>query len=106
MATEVLLSRSHSGCCRAASIIVRSREGGFVTQNCSACGRPRAVTPSELPQRFCERCESELEVVLREKNYTYHCRTCNSFWEVATLVPHWSELFSEFGYGLDSDFEH
>lgn len=86
------------------SIIVRSREGGFITQNCAHCGKPRAIKLEDLPDRACERCNVLCEKITNNfKNYAYKCPICRKEIEVAKLVPHWDELFKECGYALEEE---
>lgn len=91
-----------SSCCGKPTILVRSREGGFVTQNCSRCGVPKSIRLDELPQLICTRCKGQL-LPFKRQNYMYECAPCGVEWELAQLVPPWHELFDECGYYLDSD---
>src|SRR5437016_560442 len=96
---------SRCGCHGKRSLIVRSREGGFVTQNCVESGQPRALQMHDLPQIDCANCGISMERFLNaDKNYAYRCSRCNKSIELASIVPHWSERFEYFGYALDSDF--
>jgi len=104
MAMTLLHGRFPSTCCsRAQTTIVLSRPNGFVTQNCSCCGKPRSVRPTDLPERYCLRCEVRLDVGYKWNNYVYRCPACGDESEVAKLVPKWNEMFDYQGYGLDSD---
>ena len=95
---------STSYCHRTKSIIVRSRQGGFVTQNCVHCGKPRAIKIEELPPWFCELCNMLCERIVNiNKNYAYKCPKCKKEIEVAKLVPHWDDLFDEWGYALEDE---
>src|SRR4051794_29674903 len=81
------------------SLIVRSRERGFVTQNCVVSGRPRALHMHELPQVDCASCGMSMETFINvENNYAYRCSRCDKSAELASIVPHWSERFEYFGY--------
>ena len=101
---NLVLRGSESSCCRAPSLIVRSRERGFVTQNCETCGKPRWVSLSELPDLSCGRCRKTLaRNTNRFKNYVYFCPDCRSEWQISDLVPRWDERFDYYGFGLDSD---
>src|ERR1043166_3003788 len=88
------------------SLIVRSREGGFVTQNCVHTGRPRAIHLQELPDIQCAQCHALMEAFTSPEtnNYAYRCPKCHRSVELPDIDPHWSERFEYFGYGLDSDF--
>jgi hypothetical protein len=55
----------------------------------------------------CPSCVAILATLLRfrndRKNYCYRCKECNDEFELASLVPHWSEHFDYDGLGLDTD---
>jgi hypothetical protein len=80
-------------------VIVRSREGGFVTQNCVNCEIPKAIRITALPDLYCGKCDNQLEKFKRQ-NYFYHCEDCEAEWDLAKLVPHWDELFEYYGYEI------
>ena len=68
-----VLFETTSNCHGVKSIIVRSREGGFVTQNCVQCGKPRAIKKEDLPMWHCIRCGAACEAILnRNKNYAFN----------------------------------
>jgi hypothetical protein len=98
----IVNGRYPSSCCQRPTIVVRSREGGFVTQNCSQCGVPKSISEDELPSLTCTRCKVALEAY-KAQNYFYRCPACASSWELAKIIPHWSKLFDECGYYVDSD---
>jgi hypothetical protein len=101
---ERILYGSQSPCHQRRSIIVRSRSGGFVTQNCEYCGKPRALQLSELPDLSCGGCGKTLErYKTRRGNYAYRCRSCARTHVLAYLVPSWAELFDEHGYAIEPD---
>ena len=52
-----LVSKRPSRCCGAPAIIVRSREGGMVSQGCTKCNAPDYVRPSDFPDTKCYTCE-------------------------------------------------
>lgn len=96
---------SISYCHQKPSLIVRSREGGFVTQNCLECGKPRTLPFSECPQLLCGGCQNPLELFIDSfKNYAYKCSRCNTSFELATIIPSWEEHFEYNGFWLDSDY--
>jgi DNA-directed RNA polymerase subunit RPC12/RpoP len=97
----VLHSRSTSPCCHAVNVLVRSRPGGFITQNCTACGKPQPLKLDELPELRCKECQVALgrfENV--RKNYSYKCISCQREWELANLVPAWHERFKYHGFAI------
>lgn len=104
---RLLYSRSNSKCCGSRSVVVRSREGGFVTQNCEQCGKPRAIRSEEFPKLKCAACQVEVGIVLVEKNYAYKCSLCGITKMVHTMVPSWEDRFSYHGYaipGVEDEF--
>jgi hypothetical protein len=52
-------------------VIVRSRRGGFVTQNCESCGNARSLAQAELPDRNCER--RAVSTILRQPGSAIYC---------------------------------
>jgi len=103
-ASSQLLFGSVSPCHRAPSVIVRSRTGGFLTQDCERCGKPRALRRDELPDLMCPRCSVALrEGVNTNGNYAYSCATCGYALELAQIVREWSDLFGYHGFGLEGD---
>lgn len=100
----LLLFGGASWCHGARSVVVRSRQGGFVTQNCETCGKPRALKRDEVPALTCQRCQIDLDQFTNaKKNYAYSCRQCEMVVALPDLVPSWSDLFEYQGYGIESD---
>lgn len=61
---------SNSLCCFKPSRIVVSRAGGFVSQNCTGCGKSRKLPSKELPDLVCKECGAALEKYINSsKNY-------------------------------------
>ena len=100
---KLLLYGTDSKCCRARSIIVKSRDGGFISQNCEECGKPRKITKAELPHLSCVECDQPLSKMVIGKNYHYCCNECEGTWEVSEIVFEWNDLFDYHGLGLDTD---
>lgn len=104
MTSTYELFGSDSRCCRSPSLIVQSRQGGFISQNCTTCEKPRRITLKELPELYCFVCCSEMEAFQNDQsNYAYYCEECDSEIELANLVPFWNEVFDEYGLGLETD---
>jgi hypothetical protein len=93
-----LFSKKPSKCCGYKALLMQSREGGLVSQNCLQCGKPGTVSLDDLPDLECDCCESILAKEIRQKNYFYACRKCNRVWQLSDNLPHWSELFEESGF--------
>ncbi|PKN99563.1 MAG: hypothetical protein CVU42_07570 [Chloroflexi bacterium HGW-Chloroflexi-4] len=99
-----LLSKSLSSCCHAPQMIVQSRQGGFISQDCEKCGKPSFISENELPDLICKKCKCKLIVGKNyRKNYIYTCPGCKSEFFVWDLVPNWQKYFDENGLGLFSD---
>lgn len=97
----VLHSRSTSPCCHAVNVLVASRSGGFVTQNCNACGTPQPINIPELPELRCKKCTVAVSKFINSRNnYAYKCTSCHKEWEVANLVPAWQEKFEYHGFAI------
>lgn len=102
---NILLCGSKSKCCGESSIIVQSRDRGFVTQNCVGCKEPRYLPSTDLPSLGCKECGIKLNTGTNNRgNYTYSCPDCKRQWELASLVFHWSDLFDYRGFGLETDY--
>jgi hypothetical protein len=98
---------SLSPCHHSLSHIVRSREGGFVTQNCISCGTPRTRPADEILTISCPNCGTQFDKIFNaNKNYAHSCHRCHFTKELAAIVPHWSDCFEYHGFGLDSDYEN
>jgi hypothetical protein len=93
-----LFSKKLSTCCGYKALLVQSREGGLVSQNCLQCGTPGTVSFENLPDLICDCCGSTLSKEIQQKNYIYACRKCKRNWRLADNLPHWSELFKESGF--------
>jgi len=101
-----LYSKKPSKCCGYQSLIVKSRDGGFISQNCLQCGKPDFISPENLPELLCDFCESDLLVTkLDKKNYFYACDKCKRNWKLADIVPHWAELFEKSGLAAHGDYD-
>ncbi len=96
-AKRLLYSNVESTCHRVKTLIVRSRQGGYVTRNCLKCGHPDYINETQLPRLSCDRCGDTLRIAMIEKNYNYTCEQCGIWWRVADQVPHWSDLFGYAG---------
>jgi len=97
---KLIYGRSDSPCCSYPSIIVLSRKGGFVTQNCVKCGKPRSIVPKEFPMKKCSECHGEMSIFIVNKNYAYKCNRCGKTATVYSLVPSWEEKFKYHGYAI------
>jgi hypothetical protein len=105
----LILSLTASACCRASELLVRSRDGGFITRDCLTCGsRADYVSLAQIPDLDCVGClrfkrAATAEPVLKERNYWYRCTGCAREWEIADIVPFWSEAFEYSGLAAPGD---
>lgn len=100
-----IYSTKLSRCCRQRALLVRSRDGGLVSQNCLECGKPEYVNESALPELVCDICNSPLMVKKVDgKNYFYVCDRCSRNWLLANSLPHWSELFQYSGLAAGGEY--
>lgn len=109
-AGKMILFGSTSYCfkCRRTSrkVIVRSRNGGFVSQDCELCGGSRYLPERDLPGLDCRRYARALET-FRDgySNYAYRCPHCRIQVLLADVVPSWQDLrFDYDGLAVESDF--
>lgn len=100
---EAIIPATTSGCCRAKSIFVLSREGGFVALACTRCYKSFHAYPFNFPSL--EHCGRKISVSLEEKNYCYRCETCKKGFRVADHVPSWRGLLPYHGLGAPGDAE-
>ena len=87
-----------SKCCHVHAILVQSMEGGFVTQNCPACGaKASTLSSSEFDSLdlwvACPQCRERMEKTrLEYSNYGFQCVSCQVGIRLAALLPRWSDI--------------
>lgn len=93
---------SISSCCHQPSIIVQSRSGGFVTQNCTNCGyRYEYLGEFDYINEvaFLIKCPYCLQTTCREvlpdKNYGFACHDCNIGLRLAAIIPDYEDLIRD-----------
>lgn len=105
-AARFLYGTDISKCCKAKTLLVKSRDGGFISQNCLRCGRSGYIAQERLPELNCDFCGGRLHVKkLDGSDYHYVCGGCNRAWKLAENLPDWSELFSYCGLAAYGDGE-
>ena len=57
-----IYSSAPSTCCGHNSLLVQSRDGGFISRDCLKCGRSDYVRPDQMPDLHCEFCDAPLAV--------------------------------------------
>jgi len=92
----------HSECCDKATLLVESsKEGRYVTANCSKCNERGYLTEDEFRQLklwvSCPRCNNKMEATMIENKfkkriYIYHCIQCNINLPFSALLPRWEDL--------------
>jgi len=100
---QVIYGRFLSRCCRARQVIVRSRDGGFVTQGCEQCGKARPIRFDELPDLSCPICLATMKAEFFNKNYSYRCKTCPRIFQLYMHVPWWNEWFAYDGVATPNE---
>lgn len=100
----ILHGKHRSSCCHSPQQIVRSRDGGFVSQNCEECGRPRTIKLTELPVVTCE-CGEVMHAGFHEHNYAYRCSVCHAICRLCDLVPRWQECYQYRGLAIGNENE-
>ncbi len=105
MTSKLLIySTTLSTCCRSRQLIVLSREGGFVTQNCTSCGNARRVREAQLPDLYCVPCGCQMAPFQGDdKCFWYSCSRCNTDYRLPDLVPWWYEYFRYCGVATPNE---
>jgi len=104
---EVFYARGSSACCGAGLMIVRSREDGFVTKNCTACGKPEYLRIRDFPNVPCPFCSRPfVSQRLDGTNYHFVCLACEKQVKVADVAPEWSEKFQRHGIAAFDEIEN
>jgi len=99
-----LYARRPSACHGARCLIVRSREGGFVSRDCIECGEAEYIRLKDFPEVKCSCCKVRFEVSLADKmNYFFVCSSCGKKMMIAEIVPHWSDRFQYHGLAAYGD---
>ena len=88
-------------------LVVKSRDGGYVSRNCEACGTSNRLRLEELGELRHEDCGGVAQpFVSARKNYSYRCTGCADEIELHELVPRWQEFGQYSGLAAtDDEFE-
>jgi hypothetical protein len=88
---------STSPCCKQPTLLVQSMEGGYVTRNCSECGKKQPLSNSAFLDELnlwvaCPVCKRRMQPGIFDKNYGFGCDTCNGWLKLSDLLPWWEEI--------------
>jgi hypothetical protein len=94
-----------SECHGSPTLLVQSMTGGFVSANCSACGKKQTLGKADFFNLFlwvsCPRCRARMEPEMLSRvngacqlagNYGYKCDKCQIYILFADLLPRWQDL--------------
>jgi hypothetical protein len=86
-----ITGKNLSSCHNVPTVIVQSMEGGFVTRNCSICGKKETL-PQEVFKSLelwvaCPNCKKAMSAEMIEGNYCYLCKSCDTFIKFSDLLP-------------------
>jgi hypothetical protein len=105
--TRMLNSLTKSRCCGVDALLVKSRDGGFITKNCTSCEKPDTVRPNEIPDQNCDRCKGGpdglIGVIEKYDGYYYRCERCRDECKISDILPHWSTKFRYWGLAAPGD---
>lgn len=77
-------------------VVVRSKDGGYVTANCNKCGKQDTVRREDFDNiRYkcpCPVCQVPMKPTMLEMNYCYKCDLCDLFVWLADLVPDYQQF--------------
>ncbi len=91
-----IIGPHESYCCQKPTLLVQSMKGGFVSANCSQCGRDRSLKWDEFLALdlwvSCPKCRIRAEAGKVDGNYGFRCPECNWRCYLASLLPMYDEL--------------
>ena len=93
-----IVSPSVSACCGKLALLVCSMSGGYVTANCSQCGKPGTLSEANFKALrlwvVCPRCGKPMEpgyVPPKQQNYGFRCEDCQLCMWLSDLLPRWQD---------------
>lgn len=105
-----ILGPKLSRCHQTNTILVRSTPGGFVTANCSKCGKRDTLDEAGFRGLdlwvSCPTCGKRMTADLlpnlpkipeKERNYGFACASCSRYLWLADLLPDWNLVFNSSG---------
>ncbi len=87
-----------SWCCRARTLFVRSKPGGFVSLDCFKCGGFVSYVSLETFRKLdvtiaCGQCAKPmLRVQFSDRNYGFVCDSCERSKKFADVLPYYKEI--------------
>lgn len=86
-----------SRCCSWPTVLVQSMDGGFVTSNCSKCGKCETLSNHEFIDGLriwvaCPECGDPMYREMIDKNYGFVCHACEVGIRLAEILPRWNDL--------------
>ena len=91
-----VIGPEESRCCNQPTLLVQSMQGGFVTSNCSKCGKSDTLPERDFLDLHmwvnCPECRKKMHPEMVDKNYTYQCDKCQLYIWLSDLLPNWEEL--------------
>ena len=90
-----------SACHSQPTWIVRSKEGGFITENCSECGKHTTLSRKGFYDLdicvACPQCANVMSKIMLPKdkkaaNYSFACEPCGIFIRFADVLPDWKDI--------------
>jgi DNA-directed RNA polymerase subunit M/transcription elongation factor TFIIS len=85
-----------SRCCKTSTLLVESKQGGFVSANCAKCGTQDTLSEEEFYSLNlwvnCPDCKFRLQPAKIDNNYCYPCSRCGSEIYLSDLLPPWEGL--------------
>lgn len=103
-----IVALTNSECCNKPQLLVKSRNGGFVSRNCLKCGKSARINGKQMPDLDCEGCAQfrrhrTVAVELMEGDFWYGCEACRRKWQVSEIIPRWEDLFDYNGLAAPGD---
>ena len=83
--------------CQAPRLVVRSKDGGYVTSNCIKCGNSDTLNFAQFEALdlwvSCPQCQDRMNAVMVPwGNYGFVCDACDVAIDLADLVPGYKEI--------------
>jgi hypothetical protein len=94
-----IIGATLSLCHQKPTFVVQAMTGGFVTADCSECGKTRTITFDEFRDLklwvACPSCEKQMSAEMvppKDKNYGFICKNCNIYIWLSDLLPYCQDI--------------